>query len=122
MVAKVPRVANRLYVLYTTIAQPVCMLVHKAEEAWRWHARLGHLNFHAFKMMANQGWVRSLPCIQQVDQLCDGCLVGKHRRAPFPEKAEHRSTCPLELVHGDLCGPIIPTTPGGEEAVSSACR
>jgi uncharacterized membrane protein YgcG len=55
LVARVPRAANRLYVLYATIAQPVCLMAHGAEEAWRWHARLGHMNFRAMKMMASQG-------------------------------------------------------------------
>jgi hypothetical protein len=28
--------------------------------------------------------VRSLPPLDQVDQLCDGCLISKQRRASFP--------------------------------------
>jgi transposase InsO family protein len=40
-------------------------------------------------------------------------LAGKHGRAPFPQQATHRATKSLELVHGDLCGPISPITPSG---------
>jgi hypothetical protein len=57
--------------------------------------------------------VRGLPILSQVDQVCEACLVGKHRRTPFPHQAMRRATEPLELVHGDICGPISPVTPSG---------
>lgn len=59
--------------------------------------------------------VRGLPTIDHTDQLCDGCLAGKQRRLPFPEEAKFRAQEALELVHGDLCGPITPATPGGRK-------
>jgi transposase InsO family protein len=52
--------------------------------------------------------------IQRVDQICDGCLIGKQRRAPFPSEAKFRATERLDLVHGDLCGPISQPTHGGK--------
>jgi hypothetical protein len=33
---------------------------------------------------------------------------------PFQTKANYRAGKALELVHGDLCGPIKPTTPRGK--------
>ena len=57
--------------------------------------------------------VRGLPQLDHVDQLCDACLAGKQRRAPFPQEAKHRATGRLDLVHGDLCGPVTPATHGG---------
>jgi transposase InsO family protein len=58
--------------------------------------------------------VRGLPKISHVEQLCEACIAGKHRRKPFPTIAKYRATEPLELVHGDLCGPITPATHGGK--------
>ncbi|GJU75218.1 ribonuclease H-like domain, reverse transcriptase, RNA-dependent DNA polymerase [Tanacetum coccineum] len=43
--------------------------------------------------------------------------VGKQSRAPFPKKAKGRSTSPLDLVYGDLCGPITPPTPSGKRYI-----
>ncbi|GJZ20818.1 zinc finger, CCHC-type containing protein [Tanacetum coccineum] len=43
--------------------------------------------------------------------------IGKHSRAPFPKKAKIRSTSPLDLVYGDLCGPITPPTPSGKREI-----
>jgi transposase InsO family protein len=51
--------------------------------------------------------------IEHVDQLYTGCLAEKQRRAPFPRQAEYRSQELLELVHGDICGPITLATPNG---------
>jgi transposase InsO family protein len=56
--------------------------------------------------------VTGLPEIEE-KQGCDTCIVTKHRRAPFPAKAKYRVGAALDLVHGDLCGPISPATPAG---------
>jgi transposase InsO family protein len=40
-------------------------------------------------------------------------MTGKQRRIAFPDQAAWRAEHGLELVHGDLCGPISPTTPSG---------
>ncbi|RLM93714.1 hypothetical protein C2845_PM08G09120 [Panicum miliaceum] len=57
--------------------------------------------------------VHGLPLITHAEELCDSYLAGKLRRLPFPKKTLYRVEDRLELVHGDLCGPITPTTHGG---------
>jgi transposase InsO family protein len=59
--------------------------------------------------------VHGLPEIGQVGQLCEACQAGKQRRTSFQVKAEYRAERCLKLVHGDLCGPISPTTPRGNK-------
>jgi hypothetical protein len=56
-----------------------------------------------------------MPKVDHIDQLCDGCLTGQHQRSPFLEKEEYRTMHCLDMVHGNLCGPIKPTTPGGKK-------
>lgn len=34
---------------------------------------------------------------------------------PFPHTTTYRADGPLKLLHGDLCGPITPTTLGGNK-------
>jgi hypothetical protein len=65
--------------------------------------------------MAAQQMVRGLPLLDQVDQVCDGCLIGKQRRASFPAQAKYRAKHAIDLVHGDLCGPVTPATPSGNK-------
>jgi transposase InsO family protein len=59
--------------------------------------------------------VKGLPHIYHVDQVCNSCLAGKQRRATFPTVAKFHAEKKLELVHGDLCGPVMPATPGGKQ-------
>ncbi|WVZ57966.1 LOW QUALITY PROTEIN: hypothetical protein U9M48_008290 [Paspalum notatum var. saurae] len=113
LLAMVRRSVNSLYVLPLHIARPVCLAAKQEEEAWRWHARFGHISFDALERMAKKEMVRGLPMIEHVGELCDSCLAGKQKRQPFPKKAKFRAQDPLELVHGDLCGPIRPATHGG---------
>nr|CAH66624.1 OSIGBa0115A19.5 [Oryza sativa] len=115
LLAKVKRDINYLYILKLHIANPVCMAASGGDTARRWHARFGHLNFQSLRRLAQGNMVRGLPIIDHTDQLCDGCLAGKQRRLPFPEEAKFRAQEALELVHGDLCGPITPATPGGRK-------
>ncbi|GJQ93568.1 zinc finger, CCHC-type containing protein [Tanacetum coccineum] len=75
-------------------------------QAWLWHARLGHLNFDDINKMTRKGLVEGIPRINHAGQICDACLLGKHSRTPFPNQAKFRSKNPLDLVYGDLCGPI----------------
>jgi transposase InsO family protein len=114
LLAKVTCSRNRLYRIALQIAQPVCLSARRGNDAWRWHKRLGQQHFGALEKMAHTSMVRGLPKIDHVDELCDAYLAGKQRRAPFPQTAKFRATKKLELVHGDLCGPISPPTPGGK--------
>jgi transposase InsO family protein len=59
--------------------------------------------------------VRGLNHIKHAGELCDSCLVGKQRRLPFPKAVSYHATEVLELVHGDLCGPITSATHGGRK-------
>ncbi|WVZ61915.1 hypothetical protein U9M48_011722 [Paspalum notatum var. saurae] len=92
LLATIPRAGNRLYVLDVNVARPVCLAARGEESAWRWHARLGHINMPALRKMAREEMVRGLPTIEQ---------------------AQWRAERALELVHGDLCGPVTPATPSG---------
>ena len=56
-----------------------------------------------------------MPLIDHVDRVCDGCFVGKQHRRPFPAQSTYRASDALELLHGDLCGPITPATHGGKK-------
>jgi transposase InsO family protein len=56
--------------------------------------------------------VRGMPCVDHVEQLCDTC-GDQAEVSPFPRQDSYRATKQLELVYGDLYGPMSPATPGG---------
>ena len=95
------------------VAQPLCLVARRDDEAWQWHERFGHLHFEALKRLSAKEMVRGLPCLDHVEQLCDVCVLTKQRRLPFPQQSSFRAKERLELVHGDLCGPVTPATLGG---------
>ncbi|CAA7408159.1 unnamed protein product [Spirodela intermedia] len=115
LLTKVMRGENRLYILHAKLVRQVCLEARAVEEAWKWHARLGHVNMTALRKMAREDLVRGLPAVGPVDQLCEACLAGKQKRSPFPQQGEYRARRVLELVHSDLCGPIAPETPNGSK-------
>ena len=73
--------------------------------------RFRHLIFDALGRLEKM--VRGLPHIKHGGELCDSCLARKQRRLPFSKAAKYHAKEALELVHGDLCGPITPATCGG---------
>ncbi|GJV24573.1 zinc finger, CCHC-type containing protein [Tanacetum coccineum] len=117
LLMKVERSKNRLYSIKLQIEAPICLLANVDNQAWLWHARLGHLNFDDINKMTRKNLVEGIPRINHVGQICDACLLGKHSRTPFPNHAKFRSKNPLDLVYGDLCGPISPATHSGKKLI-----
>jgi hypothetical protein len=113
LLAKVKRSRNRLYVLDLKVEKPICLAAQRTEEPWLWHACYGHLSFDALGNLEKM--VRGLLHIEHAAELRDSCLAGKQRRLPFPKTAKYRAAEALKLVHGDLCGPIMPATHGGRK-------
>jgi transposase InsO family protein len=113
LLARVQRTENRMYQLELQVARPLCLAVHQDDDAWRWHERLGHVNYGSLEKMGRLEIVRGLPLISHAKQFCDTCVLAKHRRGGFPKQSKYRVNKALELVHDDLCGPVKPATPGG---------
>jgi transposase InsO family protein len=113
LLVKVTKGTNQLYVLNVQVAQPLCLTARQDDEAWQWHEHFRHLHFEALKRLSAKGMVRGLPSLDHVEQFCDVCVLTKQRRLPFPQQSSFRAKKRLELIHGDLCGPVTPATPGG---------
>jgi transposase InsO family protein len=54
--------------------------------------------------------VRGLPSFDHVEQFCDVCMLTKQRQLPFPQQSSFWAKERLELMHGDLCGPVTLAT------------
>jgi transposase InsO family protein len=99
-------------VLHKEVARPLYLAARRDDEAWRWHEQFGHLHFKALRKLGREQMVHGMPQIDHVKQLCDTCVVTKHKWRPFPRQASYRALKQLELVHGDLYGPVTSATPG----------
>jgi hypothetical protein len=78
-----------------------------------WHNRYGHINFETLIAMSVKGSVEGLPKIEKVDQICEGCALGKQSRTIIPTKSSWKSSHHLQLVHSDICGPMRTQSIGG---------
>jgi Integrase core domain len=56
-----------------------------------------------------------LPKIEKLDHVCEVCTLGKQHRLPFPKGRSWRAKQPLQLVHTDICGPLVPVSHGGNK-------
>lgn len=114
LLAKVKRSQNRLYKIIINNVKSECLLSKQEEESKLWHMRLGHVNYHALSLMTKDKMVSGMPVITQPEEVCRGCLMSKQTIKQFPTKASYSAKKALELVHGDLCGPIFPETASGK--------
>lgn len=111
LLMKVKRSVNRLYKIILKTVTASCMISSKIEDfSWLWHLRLGHVNFQALNLMSTTRMVRGMPKICQPKKVCTSCLLSKQTQRPFPAQTLYKSKEVLELIHGDLCGPIMPET------------
>lgn len=110
LIIKVEWSKNMLYKITLHTSQPVCLATSLDDDAWLWHARLGHVNFRVMNSMIEKGLVQGVPRIKHPTQVCDRCLVGKQARQPLPKERLWWVSRPLELIHADLYGQIAPQT------------
>lgn len=112
LLMKVKRSGNRLYKILLETAHSACLMSRAEESTWLWHTRFGHVNFQAMALMSSKRMAEGLPDLIQPKKVCVGCLMAKQTRTSFPRQTEFRAKKRLELIHGDLCGPISPPTAG----------
>lgn len=108
---------NRLYKVTLEVESTKCLQMVHIRESSRWHARLGHVGLNNLKSMVDKKMVIGMPQFGVEKETCVACLRGKQIQKSFPQESSFRATRVLELVHGDLCGPITPPTAGGNRYV-----
>nr|GEV75486.1 copia-type polyprotein [Tanacetum cinerariifolium] len=102
--------------IYLTITRlDISYVVHKLSQVM--HAPKFVDMKSAFKVLRSkrdlliaQGMVKGLDQTDNPNQVCEGCLFGKHTRSSFSKEATSRAKKPLQLIHTDLCGPITPSS------------
>jgi hypothetical protein len=92
--------------LYKLTIKPVQALLHDTISLSElWHKRLAHIHYRALPIVGKM--VTGLPEIQiQHKGVCKGCALGKNVKGSFPS-SDNRSKEILDLIHSDVCGPMI---------------
>ncbi|GJY66091.1 retrovirus-related pol polyprotein from transposon TNT 1-94 [Tanacetum coccineum] len=112
LIAKVPMTKNRMFILNIQHDEAKCLKICLEDHSWFWHMRYEHLNFGDLNLLSSKGMVKGLDQIDHPNQVCEGCLLGKHARSSFPKEATPKAKEPQQLIHTDLCGPITPPSHG----------
>ncbi|KAL8107017.1 hypothetical protein AgCh_023716 [Apium graveolens] len=90
-----------------------CIMPKTNEISRQWHAHHGHVNYQVLALISKHYMVKGIPRIIKPNVVCDKCLMAKQTGKTFPNKAKYSAKKELELIHGDLCGPISPPTLSG---------
>lgn len=114
LVTQVEMGRNRMYKLNLRSLQGKCLRVDVEDKASLWHLRFGHLHHGGLKELAKKNMVHGLPDMDYKGKFCEECVLGKHTRTSFQNKAEYQAKQPLELIHTDICGPITPGSFSGK--------
>nr|GEV27956.1 hypothetical protein [Tanacetum cinerariifolium] len=83
-----------------------------------WKSTLSHHNFDYINFLLKKDVVIGLPRLKYVkDQLCYSCEVNKAKRSSFKTKTIPSSKGRLNLLHMDLCGPMLVTNINGKKYI-----
>ncbi|KAJ9566336.1 hypothetical protein OSB04_002302 [Centaurea solstitialis] len=99
--------------------EEICLVSSvKNEDAWLWHTRFCHLNFHTLDKLVRLKLVKGLPSIKfEKDHICSACEMGKLRRSSQQTKSDTSYDKPLQMLDVDLCGPIAVQSFGGRKYI-----
>nr|GEY53646.1 retrovirus-related Pol polyprotein from transposon TNT 1-94 [Tanacetum cinerariifolium] len=86
LIAKVLITQNQMFILNIQHDEAKCLKSCLEDHSWLWHMRYGHLNFGDLKLLSSKGMVKGLDHIDHPNQVCEGCLFGKHARSSFPKE------------------------------------
>ena len=75
------------------------------------HRRLGHLAISSLKQLLPSSDFTN-PATNLAIENCAVCIKAKHQRNIIRQPVL-RTQRPFELIHSDLCGPILPVSPTG---------
>ncbi|GJT68736.1 retrovirus-related pol polyprotein from transposon TNT 1-94 [Tanacetum coccineum] len=103
----------------TTSSTLICLMAKASlTQAWLWHRRLSHLNFDYINLLSKKDVVIGLPKLKYVkDQLCSYCEVSKAKMSSFKKKTVPSSKGRSNLLHMDLCGPMLVASINGKKYI-----
>ncbi|GKA63759.1 retrovirus-related pol polyprotein from transposon TNT 1-94 [Tanacetum coccineum] len=95
LIAKVPMTKNQMFILNIQHDEAKFLKSCLEYHSWLWYMRYKHLNFGDLKLLFSKGMLKGLDQIDHPNQVCEGCLLGKHTRSSFPKEATSRAKEPL---------------------------
>lgn len=123
---------NNLYELSLTVVPPpvtspaassVALVTHPRDKSdyndmRLWHFRMGHVNYRTLQHMSSQNSLQDFKLKNTTipQELCHGCMQGKHSKASYPTDVNKLRNLPVgTFLHGDTSGKIACPSLGGSQ-------
>jgi len=84
------------------------MVVNTNDTNILWHQCFGHTNFGTLRYMSCLRMSDGLPLIQP-SGVYEGCMLREHHHESFSKSLAGQASCPFELIHCYIYGPITTT-------------
>lgn len=105
-VSEVQMTENNMFPIDCSFNGNYGMMSRKDDDSSLWHQRYGHLYVKGLQLLKHKDMVKGLPVVKDLDNLCEGCALGKQSRRSFHVGQTKRADVKLELVYADICGPM----------------
>lgn len=113
LIGKVRMTSNKMFPIKFEDTRFFSLSMSSKDVSLLWHNRFGHVSLNSLTHMFKYEMVKGLPAVNNLDQICEGCALGKHTRESFSNDKTWRASNPLELIHSDICGPMRTISIGG---------
>lgn len=80
-VMKVKMTKNKMFPLQFSCHEDHALVVNVENESYLWHLQYGHLHFNGLKLPSQKKMVVTLPLINHIGGVCEGCVCGKQQRS-----------------------------------------
>ena len=67
---------------------------------------MGHISTNRIQQMVKSGQLQGIDTLVGTLTFCEACTLVKMKKLPFELQERPHTTCPLEMVHMDVGGPI----------------
>ena len=74
---------------------------------------MDHVSPNQIQQMVKSGQLPGIDTLSGTPTFCEACTLGKMKKLPFELQDGPCTTCPLEMVHTDVGGPITPKSQEG---------
>ena len=111
------KLGNLWKLLLRTVAHSAASARELPSQADLWHQRLSHFNEQTLSKALKRGTVTGITELDpsNIVSFCEGCTLGKIAAILFEPVGEVHATRMLQIVHSDVCGPIMPQSTVGSK-------
>ena len=110
---------NGLYLMDSPQEECLKLSEFSYKPDWLWHCHLGQLNFRHLESLIRTGKVQGLPNLEVSKHTCEACQQGKECRHRKPKGEARRMEKAFELLHTNLCGPILVSSTSGSKYIQT---